>query len=115
MQRVAQENDLANITGVQVEIGKFSGVEPAALEFAWGFVNKETTAAGSVLEIIRPPLMLHCENCRQDYEGNLEDFRCPHCQGENFKIIQGREMLVRAVTGDKAEEQASGNGSLPSV
>lgn len=101
VQNAAEENKLQKVTGLLVEIGQFSGVEPHALEFAWEFVSQGTIAEGSVLEMLCPPLTLFCLNCKNEYSGNLEDLRCPNCQSEQFEIRKGREMLVRSITGDQ--------------
>jgi hydrogenase nickel incorporation protein HypA/HybF len=101
IQKAAEENKLQKVTGLLVEIGQFSGVEPHALEFAWEFVNQGTVAEGSTLEILRPPLMLFCMNCKNEYSGTPEDLRCPKCLSEQFEIRKGREMLVRSITGDQ--------------
>lgn len=101
VQQAAEQNKLQKITGLLIEIGQFSGVEPHALEFAWEFVNQGTIAEGSTLEILRPSLLLFCQNCEKEYEGTLEDFHCPNCHSEQFVIRRGREMLVRSITGDQ--------------
>jgi hydrogenase nickel incorporation protein HypA/HybF len=101
VQNAAEVNKLQKVTGLLVEIGQFSGVEPHALEFAWEFVSQGTVAEGSVLEILCPPLMLFCLNCKNEYSGKLDDLRCPNCQSEQFEIRKGREMLVRSITGDQ--------------
>jgi hydrogenase nickel incorporation protein HypA/HybF len=87
-----------------VEIGQFSGVEPHALEFAWQFVSQKTAAEGATLEVLRPPLLLYCLDCEDEYAGDLEDLRCPVCEGENFEIRQGREMVVKSIGGISKNE-----------
>ncbi len=101
VQQAAEQNNMEKVTSLLIEIGQFSGVEPHALEFAWEFVSKDTVAEGSTLEILRPPLVLYCTHCLNEYAGDMEDLRCPTCQDEVFEILKGREMLVRSISGDQ--------------
>ncbi len=101
VQNAAEQNNLHKVTELVVEIGQFSGVEPHALEFAWEFISKDTIAAGCKLEIQRPPLILYCKHCKNEYAGDLEDLRCPTCREEVFEIRKGREMLVKSISGEQ--------------
>jgi hydrogenase nickel incorporation protein HypA/HybF len=95
----ARRNKLARITRITLEIGRFSGVEQGALELAFGFVKQGTLAAEAQLEILPSTLRLFCKNCQVEYTGEPEDLRCPNCQGEEFDILTGREMLVKSIAG----------------
>jgi hydrogenase nickel incorporation protein HypA/HybF len=95
----ARQNRLVKITRITLEIGRFSGVEPGALELAFGFVKKDTLAEQAQLEILSPPLLLFCKRCEMEYAGTPQDLRCPTCLGEELDILAGREMLVKSIAG----------------
>ena len=82
-----------------MEIGQFSGVEPDLLQFAFEVINKGTIMEKTEVEILTPPLLLYCRSCEVEYLGELEDLRCPVCLGEDFDVLQGREMLVKSIVG----------------
>ncbi|NLI29214.1 MAG: hydrogenase maturation nickel metallochaperone HypA [Nitrospiraceae bacterium] len=85
----------ARITGIQVLIGKASGVMPEALLFAFDSMKPDTIAQDAVLEIIEVPLGGHCSSCRRDFE--VEEryvLACPHCGGVQYSLVKGRELSI---------------------
>jgi hydrogenase nickel incorporation protein HypA/HybF len=85
----------ARITGIQVLIGKASGVMPEALLFAFDSMKPDTIAQDAVLEIIEVPLGGHCSSCRRDFE--VEEryvLACPHCGGGPYSLGKGGELSI---------------------
>ncbi len=99
VENVAREHHFGHIEKVVLEIGQFSGVEADLLRYAFEIIHKGTLIEDTDIEILTPPLLLYCRNCEIEYLGELEDLRCPVCLGEQFDILQGREMLVKSITG----------------
>ncbi len=97
--RAARENGLRRITRVVLEIGQFSGVEPELLRFAFEVIKKGTILEQAEIEMQSPPLLLYCRECENEYLGELDDLRCPVCLKEQFRVLQGREMVVRSIEG----------------
>lgn len=95
----ARENRLQHITRVVLEIGQFSGVEPELLRFAFEVIKKGTILERAEIEMQVPPLLLYCRECENEYLGEMEDLRCPVCLKEQFRVLQGREMVVRSIEG----------------
>lgn len=82
-----------------LEIGQFSGVEPELLRYAFEVIHTGTILEKAEIEILTPPLLLYCRSCETEYLAELEDLRCPVCLGEQFEVLQGREMLVKSIVG----------------
>ncbi len=95
----ARENRLQYITRVVLEIGQFSGVEPELLRFAFEVIKKGTILERAEIEMQVPPLLLYCRECENEYLGEMEDLRCPVCLKEQFRVLKGREMVVRSIEG----------------
>jgi hydrogenase nickel incorporation protein HypA/HybF len=100
---VARENGLTRIMTITVQIGKFTGIEADALDFAFQLMTEKTLAEGAELEIEETPLLLRCKKCEGEYSGDFDDLHCPNCGAEDFLILQGREMVVKSITGEKNE------------
>jgi len=100
---VARENSLAHISIINVQIGQFTGIEADSLDFAFQVMTKETLAEGAELVIEKTPLLLRCKKCEGEYSGDFEDLRCPLCGAEDYLILQGREMVVKSITGERIE------------
>jgi len=90
---------LAAVTRIVLEIGPFSGVEVGALEFAFSVFKKGTVLEGAEFAYETPPLLLYCKECENEYLGDWEDLRCPVCMGTEFKVVQGRELIVKSIAG----------------
>ncbi len=80
-----------------LEIGQFSGVEVHALEMAFSALCPGTLLEGARIEYMTPSLLLFCKHCQTEYLGDGEDLRCPVCEGEQFKVVQGRELIVKSI------------------
>ncbi|NLA11587.1 MAG: hydrogenase maturation nickel metallochaperone HypA [Firmicutes bacterium] len=100
MENAARTNNLKRVVRVVLEIGQFSGVEPELLRFAFAAVKNGTVLEQAEIEIKIPPLLLYCCECRNEYLGELADLCCPVCLKEQFKIVRGREMLVKTIEGE---------------
>ena len=82
-----------------LEIGQFSGVEPDLLRFAFDVIKKGTILEQAKIEMQSPPLLLYCRECENEYLGEIDDLRCPLCLKEQFRVVKGREMVVRSIEG----------------
>lgn len=105
---VANQNGMTSVTQVFLQIGDFAGVEPDALSFAFDVLKKDTLARNAELVIERLPILLYCNNCENEYVGEVDDLRCPVCEGESFELRQGREMILRTITGERGENGKEG-------
>lgn len=76
-------------------------MESDALRFAFEILKRDTVAAGAELEIERLPIVLFCRDCENDYIGEMDDLRCPVCNKTDNEIKQGREMIIKTITGEQ--------------
>lgn len=103
VEQAARDNHLARVCRLVLEIGQWSGVELAALEFALCALTRGTVLEGAALEYHTPPLLLYCQACENEYLGDQEDLSCPACQGTDFQVLRGRELIVKSVAGEARE------------
>ena len=64
----ARTQKFANVKTVRLEIGRFSGVEKPALEFAFDVVMRGSIAEGAQLEMIDLPGRAMCYDCVKEVE-----------------------------------------------
>ncbi len=95
----AQKNKLSVVSKIVLEIGQFSGVEVDALKFALEIVSEGTILESTQIEILTRPLLLYCKDCEIEYLGEFQDLRCPICLGTQFDVRQGRELLIKSISG----------------
>ena len=93
--RVAADPGIARVTRVRVEIGRFAGVEKAALSFAWDVVMRGSKAEGAALEMIDLPGTALCYDCgaTAQIESRLDP--CPVCGSGKVMPEQGDEMRIK--------------------
>lgn len=83
------------ITHVHLIVGRFTGVEPVSLEFAYGIQTQATFLEGSQLVIQETPLIAYCDACKKDYEPEIgQRYACPTCGSPMEEIRSGRELKI---------------------
>jgi hydrogenase nickel incorporation protein HypA/HybF len=93
----ADQNGLINVSSVEIEVGKASGIEPSAMEFAWESARKNTILENARLVMHFIPLCLQCRACGLQYKPEEMYYPCPACGEINARIITGKELRVIAI------------------
>ena len=96
VESIRQEHGGRRVTETRVEVGPLSGVEPLLLASAFEQSASETTAADATLVIDEVALLAECEACREQFELQQFDFRCPACRG-NVRIVRGDTLQLISV------------------
>jgi hydrogenase nickel incorporation protein HypA/HybF len=97
---IAVQNHLGRVTGVRVDIGRFSGVQPEALRFAWEILRVGTISEKASLEIEEIPIRVRCNFCGSEYIADPDDLSCPLCESCEYELISGRELNLKSVIGE---------------
>ena len=103
---VAQQNKVARIRRVTLQLGEVSGVVESYLQDCckWAAAKSEILP-DAVLTVEIIPAVTLCEDCGQQYPTVQYGRTCPHCQSPHTHLVQGNEMLIKeveAVEGDDA-------------
>ncbi|MCA0933363.1 hydrogenase maturation nickel metallochaperone HypA [Lutimonas saemankumensis] len=86
-----------HVDSIELEIGTLSGVEMAALDFAWQEVIRDTILENAEKHVTVIPGKAQCMECDTFFElENVYD-PCPECNNYMKGIIQGRELRVKAL------------------
>ena len=91
----ARAHDIARVKRVRVEVGRFSGVEKPALEFAVDVVMRGSVAEGARLEMIDLPGRAMCYDCMKEVEIAARLDPCPDCAGGRLMPVAGEEMRIK--------------------
>ncbi|WKK65624.1 hydrogenase maturation nickel metallochaperone HypA [Lutimonas zeaxanthinifaciens] len=85
------------VESIELEIGTLSGVEMAALDFAWEEGVKNTVLEKAEKHIAVIPGKAQCMECDSIFElENVYD-PCPECNNYLKGIIRGKELRVKAL------------------
>ena len=83
---------------IELEIGKLSGVEPYALDFAWDQAILKTVLEKAKRKTLYIEAKAECQDCGHKFEiDNLYD-ECPVCKSYMKELISGRELRVKSLT-----------------
>jgi hydrogenase nickel incorporation protein HypA/HybF len=93
----AEQNQAERILAINVVVGDLTGVVEDAVNFYFNFLARETIAAGATIKYRRVPVKMRCRDCRQVFEPERLDMKCPGCGGQNVDIIAGRELFVESL------------------
>lgn len=88
----ARDQHAERIHRIALRVGRFSGVVPEALEFAFDVVTSGTIAEGATLTIEELPLSCHCPACGHGFEPPNFEFTCPACGHERTTVRGGQEL-----------------------
>ena len=91
----ARAHDISRVKRVRVEIGRFSGVEKPALEFAFDVVMRGSVAEGAELDMIDLPGKAMCYDCAHEVEIDDRLAPCPDCGGGKLMPTAGDEMRIK--------------------
>jgi len=86
------------VAAVTLRIGALSGVEPAALRFAFPEAARGTALDGAALVIDPVAAAAWCPRCEAERPlGGIQRLRCPVCAAPTPRLIRGRELEILAV------------------
>lgn len=101
------------VSGVTVRLGALSGVDPRALEFAFGPATAGTSLAGARLVIEEVGAAVFCPRCRRERElPGIQRLRCPVCRTPTPQIVRGRELEILSL---ELEEEPGGGRGRPAA
>ncbi len=93
----AREHNAEKILSIRLKIGELSGVIPSCIQEYFTIAARDTIAEGAKILIERVPIRINCADCGYDGELKLRQYRCPACQGTDFRIVSGREYFVDSI------------------
>lgn len=86
------------VVAVHLRLGPLSGVVKDALCFAYEVACRDTTLAGSRLQIEEVPVVVFCSQCQVEHMlESIQSFSCPVCGAPAPKVLQGRELELVAL------------------
>jgi hydrogenase nickel incorporation protein HypA/HybF len=82
------------IIHINLVVGDYTGVLEDAVNFYFGFLSKDTIAAGATINYTRVPAQLRCRDCDILFPMQKREHRCPVCEGKRIEIVGGRELYI---------------------
>ena len=90
----AEKASARRILSINLVVGDHTGIEEDAVNFYFGFLSKDTIAAGANINFMHVPGQLRCRDCDILFPMQKQIFRCPKCSGSRVEIVGGRELYI---------------------
>jgi len=90
----ARKANARKIVSIHLVVGNYTGVVEDAVDFYFGFLSKDTIAAGAKINYTHVPGQLRCRDCDVLFPLQKNDYRCPKCEGPRVEIVGGRELYI---------------------
>ena len=98
LEELAEEQRLAKIQSVTLEIGEVSGVVPDYLHDCWKWaIKKSEVMKEAALKIETIEAVTVCNDCEKTYKTVEFGRTCPFCQSENTVLQKGNEMNIKQI------------------
>lgn len=94
---VKDEQGITDIEAIVLEIGEMSDIVPKFIEEAWKNVAPTTDYPNAKMEVEVIPAVARCTSCGYEDKVRNLDLTCPKCKGTDFKIISGREFMIKHI------------------
>jgi len=93
----AKKDNARKIISIKLVVGELTGVEKDAVIFYFGFMAKNTIAAGANLDLRYTKAQLRCRDCDIIFPRDKLKFDCPECNKKAIEIIGGRELYIESM------------------
>ena len=94
---IKKEQNVSVINSITLQIGEMTDIVPEFIKEAWKVSAPETDYKNTELQIEIIPALAKCSDCGYEDKVKNLSFTCPKCSGSNFKIISGREYLIKEI------------------
>jgi len=82
------------IVSMNLVVGDYTGVVEDAVDFYFGFLSKNTVAAGAKINYTHVAAQLRCRDCDIFFPIRKQNYQCPKCSGKRLEIVGGRELYI---------------------
>ena len=97
------------IRGVELNIGRLSGVNCDSIQFAFDLLAPGTLVEGAEIVIREVKAACRCQDCHACVEIDDLVFACPKCASHAIAIEGGRDLVLQSI--DVEDEQKVDSGS----
>ena len=97
VERVARENGGSRITGIKLQIGEFTCIQPESLRFCLEALGKGTITESAAISISRIKTRAACAECDNRFDVHEIQFHCPTCASTNIELVSGRELVIESI------------------
>ncbi len=107
IKEVAKTENLKKVTKVNIQFGQMIQIVPDIFRCVFEGGVKGTVAKRAQLYLEILPIKVVCKKCRIETELEELLFVCDTCGSNDVELIQGREIIIESIEGEKQQETVS--------
>lgn len=94
-----EKSNTPSIRSVTLLVGESRAFEEKWAQMYFDMLSKDTIADGAKVVLETVPITGSCLKCGEIFRIDMHDKECccPKCVGRDYKIITGREMIVKNI------------------
>lgn len=105
LDETAEEQHLANISKVTLQVGEVSGIMTDLFVDCWNyFKGRHEPLKNSELILETIPAVTYCSNCESTYETVKYGKTCPYCQSGETWLLKGNECIIKEIEAEYADD-----------
>ena len=93
----AKKANARRIVSINLVVGDYTGVMEDAVNLYFGFLSKDTIAAGTKINYTHVAGQLRCRDCDLLFPLQKRNYECPKCEGNRVEIVGGRELYIETM------------------
>jgi hydrogenase nickel incorporation protein HypA/HybF len=105
---VRRAGHCGKVRGIEVNIGRLSGVNCDSVRFAFELLAPGTLVEEAKILINQTKAACRCHACNARVEIDDLVFKCPQCASDAITIEGGRDLILQNIEVDDAERVESG-------
>jgi hydrogenase nickel incorporation protein HypA/HybF len=94
---IAQSDHEGRVAGLDLVIGRMSGVHVDSIRFAFEILTPGTIMEGADLRIEEPTATLTCHQCGGRKDVDQITLECPSCGSDNILLQGGQDLLLHSI------------------
>jgi hydrogenase nickel incorporation protein HypA/HybF len=105
---VHRSGQSGKVRGVELSIGRLSGVSCDSVRFAFELLAPGTLVEGAEIVINEVKAACRCQTCNALVEIDDLVFKCPKCASDAITIEGGRELMLQSIDVEDKQKVDSG-------
>ena len=97
VKKIVAEEELEHVSKITLEVGDLSGVLPHYMLDCWQAVIDGTDYADTELVCETVPGTARCLDCEVEFRADVNNLRCPFCNGNKLMPLTGTDMTIREI------------------
>jgi hydrogenase nickel incorporation protein HypA/HybF len=96
-EQVGQMDHPADVTRINLKVGKLRSVVPESLEFCFSIMAKGTALETAQLHIDEVPVRIVCQACQAAFDLAVPLFACTECGSSDVCVVSGEELSIDSI------------------